>query len=401
MSLVGNEIGSRPARSTAVGVAIAIGCVAIAVTLDPRDATAGGEANDALDPYVGWYELAPGDHRLLTYSADGGLRLISLPTTPSSYSFRRVSDRIFRWERKEGPETEVRFNLTTAGSVTGFEWTDVDGSAHNATRATQRGYHVRELEYESASATISASLFVPRSEGMHAAAVMIHGSGDSDRDNLWYMWIAHTLVESGTAVLLPDKRGCGKSGGDWKTASFEDFATDTRAGVEAIRGENGIDPNRVGLIGCSQGGWIAPLAASELPRLAFMVSLSGAAVTPNEQLKHELGQNRIAVWFAKRKRPVWWEKNGDFDPIPYWAAYEGPSLIVYGREDEQDNVPVARSEDRLKRLKRDHPVDMTIKVFEGTGHGFFEPGRRRIRQDFLGFLVDWVAERTQGGVSEY
>jgi dipeptidyl aminopeptidase/acylaminoacyl peptidase len=225
---------------------------------------------------------------------------------------------------------------------------------------------------------------------------MLHGSGNSDRDNLWYMWIAHSLVESGVAVLLPDKRGCGKSGGDWKTASFEDFARDARAGVSAARGESDIDPNRVGLLGISQGGWIAPLAATRLPRLAFLINVSGATVTPNEQLRHELGQNRIAVWFAKRRRQVWWEKNGDFDPIPYWAAYKGPSLILYGEGDEEDNVPVARSEALLQQVKQEHPeLDITIRVFQGTGHGFFETRTKRIRQDFLDLLADWVGEKTQ------
>lgn len=395
MGFLGHQDGRW--RRRWVVVTFAIATVTSTVAVSTRNASTPGEASRALESYVGWYELGPGDRRLLTYGADGELRLISLPATPASDSFRRISDHVFRWERRKAPGAEVRFSLDPAGTVTGFEWEDVDGSLQTARRAEPSGYHARELQYESTGAIISASLFVPRSDGRHPAAVMIHGSGDSDRDNLWYMWIAHTLVEGGVAVLLPDKRGCGKSGGDWRTAGFEDFAADARAGVTAVRAQAGVDPQRVGLLGCSQGGWIAPLAATELPRLAFLVSLSGAAVTPNEQLEHELGHNRIAVWFAKRKRQVWWEKNGHFDPIPYWAAFEGPSLIVYGREDEKDNVPVARSERLLERVRQEHLVDMTVKVFEGTGHGFFEPGRRRIRQDFLDFLVEWIVEKVHRG----
>jgi pimeloyl-ACP methyl ester carboxylesterase len=344
---------------------------------------------------VGWYQLAPGDRRLLTYAADGGLRLIALHGTIASERFVPLSNTEFWWDREQAPDADVRFVTDPDENLAYFRWSDDDGIVHAASKSTQQGYHVRELQYDSGGTPMSASLFVPRTAGTHAAAVMIHGSGNSDRDNLWYMWIAHSLVEEGIAVLLPDKRGCGKSGGDWKTASFEDFARDARAAVRATRGETDIDPSRVGLVGISQGGWIAPLAASTLPRLAFLVSVSGATVTPNEQLQHELGQNRIAVWFAKLGRHAWWKKNGDFDPLPYWATFAGPSLVVYGEEDEEDNVPVGRCEALLQTMKRRNPhLDMTIRVFEETGHGFFETGTKRIRQDFLNLLARWIGEKT-------
>lgn len=347
-----------------------------------------------LEAYVGWYQLAPSDRRLLTYAADGDLRLISFEGTCAAERFVRLAEREFVWERKEAPDVDVRFVTDRRENTVYFRWSDDDGVVHAASQNTRQGYDVRELQYESGGTMLSASLFVPRSQGPHAAAVMIHGSGDSDRDNLWYMWIAHTLVEGGIAVLLPDKRGCGKSAGDWTTASFQDFARDARAGVSATQGHADIDPNRIGLLGISQGGWIAPLAAATLPRLAFVVSVSGAVVTPNEQLRHELGGNPLATWFAKLGRRAWWERNGDFDPLPYWATFAGPSLILYGEDDEQDNVPVTRCEGLLQAVKRKNPhLDITVEVFEGTGHGFFETGTKRIRRDFLELLTAWIGEK--------
>ena len=70
-------------------------------------------------------------------------------------------------------------------------------------------------------------LFLPEGNGPFPAAVIIHGSGTSDRDNLWPLTLTQYLRESGIAVLLPDKRGSEKSEGDWRTSSFQDLAGDT------------------------------------------------------------------------------------------------------------------------------------------------------------------------------
>ncbi|MGB5658907.1 MAG: prolyl oligopeptidase family serine peptidase, partial [Thermoanaerobaculia bacterium] len=199
--------------------------------------------------------------------------------------------------------------------------------------------------------------------------------------------------------------------GEWRLAGFEDFVADTEAGVEFVSHQPGIDPARVGLVGISQGGsWIAPLAAADRHDLAFVASLSGATVTPNQQLAHESTQTLVQQGFPKlvamalqpiasavpkQRRDVWWEKNGDVDPIPYWERVEAPVLVLYGREDERDNVPVQASVDRLAPLQAQRGADFTVEVFDGVGHGFREPGSRQIRPDVLELLGEWIARHTQ------
>ena len=82
---------------------------------------------------------------------------------------------------------------------------------------------------------LAGMLFVPEGEGPFPAAVIIHGSGTSHRNSGWYLTLTRYLQENGIVVLLPDKRGSEHSDGDWRTASFEDLATDSVAAVGFLR----------------------------------------------------------------------------------------------------------------------------------------------------------------------
>jgi pimeloyl-ACP methyl ester carboxylesterase len=79
-------------------------------------------------------------------------------------------------------------------------------------------------------------------------------------------------------VLRADDRGFGKSGGTFSTATTADFATDTEAGVAYLRSRREIDQARIGLIGHSEGGAIAPMVAARDPRIAFIVLMAGPGV---------------------------------------------------------------------------------------------------------------------------
>ena len=125
----------------------------------------------------------------------------------------------------------------------------------------------------------------------------------------------------------------------------------------------------------SQGGSsVAPMATSLTNDLAFIVNVSGSNVPAREQLIHETHQNlrQMGVpaaldWFmhpyamaiAERKRSTWWKLNGDYDPQVHWRSSKTPLLVLYGREDERDNVPVADSVQRFEELKRS---DIVVKV---------------------------------------
>ena len=104
---------------------------------------------------------------------------------------------------------------------------------------------------------LAGMLFLPEGNGPFPAAVIIHGSGTSNRDNLWPLTLTQYLRENGIAVLLPDKRGSEKSEGDWRTSSFEDLARDTLAAISILKDHDKIEVSQIGVIGISQGGHYA------------------------------------------------------------------------------------------------------------------------------------------------
>ena len=365
---------------------------------------------EVLNEAVGWYEIEPGLNALLTFAADGELALLGLEKELFFHRFELVEPDRYVWRpSNDKPGIDVGLVRSEEGAVVALEWIADEGQPRRAPRIAGP-YQPRDASYSSGGVELGGTLFVPTTPGSHPAAVMIHGSGDSDRDNLWYLQIAHHLASREIAVLLPDKRGSGLSAGEWRLAGFEDFVADTEAAIELVRSQPEVDPDRVGLVGVSQGGsWVAPMAAADRTDLAFVISLSGAAVTANRQLAHESVQTMvqqgiprplavvlqpIASAVPKARRPFWWKKNGKVDPLPYWERVEAPVLVLYGAEDERDNVPVRRSVERLSPLVAGRGNDFTIEVFDGVGHGFREPGSRQIRPDVLTRLGNWIVDHT-------
>lgn len=139
--------------------------------------------------------------------------------------------------------------------------------------------------------SLAGMLFVPRGEGPHDAAVIVHGSGDSHRRNGWYLALVHYLQDHGILVLLPDKRGSEKSQGDWRTSSFERLATDTVAAVDYLLARDDLAIGRMGIVGLSQGGHIAPLIASLSGRIEYVVNVVGGAIPKHELLVYEERHN--------------------------------------------------------------------------------------------------------------
>ncbi len=234
---------------------------------------------------------------------------------------------------------------------------------------------------------LGGMLFLPHSNDPYPAVVIIHGSGTSRRDNQWYVTLAHALQENGIAVLLPDKRGSEKSGGNWRTASFEDLATDTVAAVDYLKGRDDLPITTLGIAGLSQGGFLAPVAATMSSDIGFVVNLVGAAVTIEEQLLYEENHNLRqmgllpgisnlvaypAAWSIREVRQKeFWDAVGNFDPLPYWQAVEVPASVLFGEADT--NVPTAESAARLQGLNKGN---IEVRTYEGSGHALQDPPGR-------------------------
>jgi pimeloyl-ACP methyl ester carboxylesterase len=148
-------------------------------------------------------------------------------------------------------------------------------------------YEQEEVTFYNTGITLAGTLTLPPSAGPHPAAVMISGSGAQNRDEELFGFkpfhlIADHLTRNGVAVLRYDDRGVGGSSGSVSESTTEDFAGDVLAAVDLLKLRSDIDGEKIGLIGHSEGGVVAPLAASKSDDVAFMVLLAGTSVTGEE-----------------------------------------------------------------------------------------------------------------------
>lgn len=150
-------------------------------------------------------------------------------------------------------------------------------------------YRVEEVRFANPEAGIrlAGSLTLPPGEGPWPAVALVSGSGPQDRDETIlghkpFLVIADHLTRAGIAVLRYDDRGVAESEGDFGSGTTLDFASDAASAVAFLRGHAEVDENRVGIMGHSEGGLVAPLVAtgqtaSIVPAegVAFVVLLAG------------------------------------------------------------------------------------------------------------------------------
>ena len=133
---------------------------------------------------------------------------------------------------------------------------------------------------EDADVTLAGTLTIPRTGGPFPAVILLTGSGQQNRDeevfdHKPFMVLADYLTRRGIAVLRCDDRGMGGSTGNFGVSTSGDFADDALAGVAFLKTREEIDPGKIGLIGHSEGGDIAPLAATRSSDVAFIVMMAG------------------------------------------------------------------------------------------------------------------------------
>ncbi|HVK16623.1 MAG TPA: alpha/beta fold hydrolase [Fimbriiglobus sp.] len=156
-------------------------------------------------------------------------------------------------------------------------------------------YPAEDVTFENkpAGAKLAGTLTLPKGDGPFPAVVLISGSGPQDRDETLFghkpfLVIADHFARNGIAVLRFDDRGVGKSGGKHEGATSADFATDVHAAVKFLQGRKEIDSKRIGLMGHSEGGLIAPMVAADHPDdVGFIVLLAGPGLPGNEVLRSQ------------------------------------------------------------------------------------------------------------------
>ncbi len=152
-------------------------------------------------------------------------------------------------------------------------------------------YKLQNVSFKNKAAgvTLAGTLTLPKSGGPFPAVILITGSGPQDRNETIFnhrpfLVIADYLTRRGIAVLRYDDRGVGKSTGNFATATTLDFAGDAESAVNYLKTRKDINKSKIGLIGHSEGGLIAPLVASKDRSVDFIILMAGPGLPGYEIL---------------------------------------------------------------------------------------------------------------------
>jgi pimeloyl-ACP methyl ester carboxylesterase len=314
-----------------------------------------------------------------------------------------------------------------------------------------------QVRFSSCGNTLSGTLTLPATPGPHPAVVFINGSGAADRTGyglappLWRHFAGRSF-----ASLSWDRPGVGESTGDFEAQTFPDRAAEAIAAVSFLRSRPDIRADAVGLWGFSQGGIVAPLAASDCADVAFLIEVSGCQTVAWQQdpyrVEAEVRADGFpeadvaeAAAFARRRMDLirgagtfeeldeaqqkvrdrpWFEyvhlcdrkrfQSGritvEFDPGPSWEKVRCPVLAIFGEKDT--SCPVEQSVAVVRRgLERAGNADVTLRVFPNAAHGLTvaqtggpKEARERERQrgkgaepefvpGYADMMGDWLAAR--------
>lgn len=343
-----------------------------------------------------------------------------------------------------GDRTTAMFTGTLrADSLTGaLQEEQQEGQfAFARAEASRPVFEERELTFANGDVTLAGSLLLPATGNAVPAVVFLHGSGGEGR---WASrFLAEQLTSRGIAALIFDKRGVGKSTGDWRQATLEDLANDGSAAVARLLQEPRIDLNGIGIHGHSQGGTLAPLVAARSAHVAFVIG-SAAAGIPTDSTEifsilnsvypkvstaedtalarryvselvdvayHGRPRGRLdslaaalhdRPWFFTPPAPddAYWSFSRTFaqyDALAWWARVRVPVLLIYGAEDQR--VPAAESAARIAgvvvRNKRN--ADITVRILPGADHTFRLPpgpsGWPVTAPNYMSSLLNWLSLR--------
>ncbi len=150
-------------------------------------------------------------------------------------------------------------------------------------------YRSEEVSYKNTEAgiTLAGTLTYPSSEGKFPAVLLLSGSGAQDRNETVFghkpfLVMADYLTRRGIAVLRVDDRGIGGSTGRFEEATAEDYTADALAGIDYLKGRKEVQGKSIGLVGHSEGGMIASMAAFQSPDIAFIVMIASPALPIKE-----------------------------------------------------------------------------------------------------------------------
>jgi dienelactone hydrolase len=306
-----------------------------------------------------------------------------------------------------------------------------------------------EVVFENGGVSLAGTVVRPAGEGPFPGIVCTHGSGPGDRQFAAYRSEGIFYARLGLAALIYDRRGSGKSTGDAATASLEDLADDALAGVRLLKAMSTVRSAQIGVSGISQGGWIAPLAASRSSDVAFVIVSSASGINPMEQSIFDVGnalrrggfgEAVVSEAAALRKRVYDFARTGVadsglpaaleavhdrpwfrlsalpyplnataaspgerqfllFEPVPTWKKVAVPVLALWGGEDQ--SVPAPRSRALIEEaLLSAGNSDHTLVLYPAGDHSLRIVRDKDAPWDFprvvpgaRDFMAEWLRER--------
>ncbi len=144
-------------------------------------------------------------------------------------------------------------------------------------------YKSEEVVYNGNGLQYGGTITIPQGSGTFPALVLITGSGQQDRDETIFNHkpfavLADALTRDGFVVLRVDDRGMGNSTGNFAASTTADFANDVNASLEYLKTRKEVNDDKIGLLGHSEGGMIAPMVASQRKDIDFVVLLAAPGV---------------------------------------------------------------------------------------------------------------------------
>jgi pimeloyl-ACP methyl ester carboxylesterase len=292
-------------------------------------------------------------------------------------------------------------------------------------------------------------LLVP-GHGLRTNSLDAHGSFD-------YLLplIGYHLVQHGIAVFQYSRPGTGGSSGDWRFQTLYDRADEVLAAIQCLRTNPALSPTHIGVLGHSNGGWVAPLAATLSEDIQFIVTVAGPGISLGAQalsaFRKALWQKSVsATYYAelmsyahttltlyrllvqgkrtefqilkdslKRERPLhpeWlqefsftlptWKERGDilrsmdglvdYDAVSPLRQLRCPALAIFGENDSAfDSLESAAI--FAQAFREGGNTDTSIQILPGAGHRMQirqEDGNMQTEPSFQPLVSTWIGKHT-------
>ncbi len=280
----------------------------------------------------------------------------------------------------------------------------------------KKPYLKEDIEFTNNEISLSGMLYHPenQTDGAVKYIVLVHGSGGQSRFAPYYISLGYSLSEMGYGVLLYDKRGTGSSSGNYQKASMDDLADDALAAVSYLKSRSDLNIEEIGLLGTSQGGWIAPMAANKSEHVDFIILNVAPAVSVFDQDIHRvyysmdddgweqsavdsaIAYTKLYFKYAENNKAkdmkallkmsediknrewaeyvnlleggedfTWWRLN-NYDPESALKKLNCRTLVLLGEKDVL--VPPVENEEKMRAYLTEAGIDFEIVVIKGVAH---------------------------------